>query len=153
MSNWIEKQRSILDFTLSSLMRRKAKNFSLFLVYSLVVFVLGSAMFFTQAMKREASLILKEAPEMVIQRILCGRYEPIPLDYLDRIGKIRGVISADIRLASTPGSTFSASSLAAAIFFDSAMASLANSLNESGKIGRVSMNGTIVSRTLSAIST
>jgi len=98
MSNWIEKQRSILDFTLSSLMRRKAKNISLLLVYSLVVFVLGSAMFFTQAMKREASLILKEAPEMVVQRIMCGRYEPISLDYLNKIRKIRGVISADFRL-------------------------------------------------------
>lgn len=98
MSNWIEKQRSILDFTLSSLMRRKAKNISLFIVYSLVVFMLGSAMFFTQAMKREASLILKEAPEMVVQRMLSGRYAPIPLDYLEKIKSIRGVISAEIRL-------------------------------------------------------
>ncbi len=98
MASWIEKQRSILDYTLSSLMRRKGKNISLFIVYTVVVFILASAMFFTQAMKREASLILKDAPEMVVQRLLMGRYDPIPLDYLQKIRGIRGVISADARL-------------------------------------------------------
>jgi len=98
MRSWIEKQRSILDFTLSSLLRRKGKNLSLFFVYALVVFILASAMFFTEAMKREASLVLKDAPEMVVQRLLMGRYDPIPLDYIQKIKKIRGVISVDARL-------------------------------------------------------
>ena len=98
MASWIEKQKSILEFTLSSLLRRKGKNISLLLVYTLVVFVLGSAMFFTQAMKREAALILKDAPEMVVQRLLQGRYDPIPIDYLEKIRKIRGVTSAEARL-------------------------------------------------------
>ena len=98
MTSWIEKQRSILDYTLSSLLRRKAKNISLFFVYTLVVFLLGSAMFFTEAMKREASLILKDAPEMVVQRLLMGRYDPIPVDYLNKIRNIRGVTSAESRL-------------------------------------------------------
>jgi ABC-type lipoprotein release transport system permease subunit len=98
MASWIEKQKSVLDFTLSSLMRRKGKNISLFAVYTLVVFVLASAMFFTQAMKREAALILKGAPEIVVQRLLQGRYDPIPVNYLDKIRKIRGVTSAGARL-------------------------------------------------------
>jgi ABC-type lipoprotein release transport system permease subunit len=98
MARRIEKNRSILDFTLSSLMRRKVKNFSLFFVYTLVVFVLGSALFLTQAMKREASLILQGAPEMVVQRLLGGRYDPIPVDYVEKISNIRGVISASPRL-------------------------------------------------------
>lgn len=98
MASWIEKQRSILDFTLSSLLRRKGKNISLLVVYTLVVFILGSAMFFTQAMKREAALILKEAPEMVVQRLLQGRYDPIPLNYLEKIRTIRGVSAAGARL-------------------------------------------------------
>ena len=98
MASWIEKNRSILDFTLSSLLRRKGKNLSLLAVYTLVVFMLGSAMFLTQAMKREASLILKDAPEIVVQRMLGGRYDPIPTDYVEKIRKIRGVISAAPRL-------------------------------------------------------
>lgn len=98
MASRIEKHRSILDFTLSSVMRRKGKNVSLFVVYTLVVFVLGSALFLTQAMKREASLVLKGAPEMVVQRLLGGRYDPIPLNYIEKIKDIRGVISAGPRL-------------------------------------------------------
>lgn len=98
MASWIEKNRSILDFTLASLLRRKGKNLSLFLVYSLVVFMLASAMFLTQAMKREAALILKGAPEMVVQRLAAGRYDPIPVDYAEKIGAIRGVVSAVPRL-------------------------------------------------------
>ena len=98
MASWIEKNRSILDFTLSSLLRRKGKNLSLLAVYTLVVFMLGSVMFLTQAMKREAALILKDAPEMVVQRLLGGRYDPIPVDYVDKIRTIRGVTSAAPRL-------------------------------------------------------
>ncbi len=98
MANRIEKYRCILDFTLSSLMRRKGKNLSLLVVYTLVVFMLGSAMFLTQAMKREATLVLKDAPEMVVQRMLGGRYDPIPLDYAEKIKQIRGVASAGPRL-------------------------------------------------------
>jgi ABC-type lipoprotein release transport system permease subunit len=98
MTSWIEKNRSILDFTLSSLLRRKGKNISLFVVYALVVFMLGSVMFLTQAMKREAALILKGAPEMVVQKLLQGRYDPIPVSYIEKIRKIRGVISVQPRL-------------------------------------------------------
>ncbi len=98
MAGWTEKQRNILDFTLSSLLRRKGKNISLLAVYTLVVFALASAMFFAEAMKREASLILKDAPEIVVQRVCQGRYDPIPIKYLDKIKKIRGVMSAGSRL-------------------------------------------------------
>lgn len=98
MGTWIEKQRNILDFTLSSLLRRKGKNVALFLVYALVVSLLGSVMFFTYALKREASLILEETPDMVVQRMALGRHELIPVRYADEIRKIRGVSSVSGRL-------------------------------------------------------
>lgn len=98
MRQFIEKQRHILDFTLSSLMRRRGKNLALIMVYTLVVFSLGSVMFFTQAIKREAGLILKETPEIIVQRLVAGRHELIPLDYLQKISKIRGVAEVKERL-------------------------------------------------------
>ncbi len=98
MTRWIEKQRNVLDYTISSLLRRRGKNLSLLTVYTLVVFVLASAVLFTQAMKREASLILSGAPEIVVQRLLQGRYDPIPMSYLEKIRKIRGVTSVGVRL-------------------------------------------------------
>jgi lipoprotein-releasing system permease protein len=98
MTGWIERQKNILDFTFSSLLRRKGKNIALLLVYTLVVFALGSVMFLTYSIKREASIILQDAPEMIVQRISAGRQNPIPLSYMTRIQNIRGISSVKGRL-------------------------------------------------------
>ncbi len=98
MEKWIERQRNIIDFTLSSLLRRKGKNIALLCVYTFVVFMLASVMFFVHSVKREASIILKDAPEMIIQRMIAGRHELIPTGYIDKIKDIRGVLSVKRRL-------------------------------------------------------
>jgi ABC-type lipoprotein release transport system permease subunit len=93
----IDKQRYILDFTLSSLWRRKGKNLALVLVYTLVVFVLGSVMFFTQALKNEAALVLRGSPEIIVQKMVAGRHDLIPVSHGAQIGKIRGVKAVKAR--------------------------------------------------------
>ena len=98
MTNWIEKQRYIIDFTISSLLRRKVKNFGLLALYTLIVFILASTMFFTYSIKKEASLILKGAPEIVVQKIVAGRHDLFPVSYIDTIKKIRGVAAVESRL-------------------------------------------------------
>ena len=94
----IEAQRNILDFTLSSLLRRKRKNAALILVYTLVVFLIASVMFFTHSIRKEASLVLKDAPEMVVQKLVAGRQDLIPLDYIEKIKGIKGIGSIKGRL-------------------------------------------------------
>jgi lipoprotein-releasing system permease protein len=98
MRIWIEKQRNIIDFTLSSLARRKGKNIALLIVYTLLVFLLASVMFFTQALRKEASLVLQGAPEMVVQRMAAGRHELVPARYVDALRGIRGVSEVHGRL-------------------------------------------------------
>jgi len=98
MGAWSERQRNIIDFTLSSLLRRKGKNLSLLLVYTALVFLLASVMFFTHSLRKEASLVLQGAPEMVVQRMSAGRHELIPHRYLGLIQGIRGVSSVKGRL-------------------------------------------------------
>jgi ABC-type lipoprotein release transport system permease subunit len=98
MRTWIERHRNILDFTLSSLLRRKRKNAALVSVYTLIVFLLASVLFFTYALREEASILLKEAPEMTVQKLVAGRQEPIPVAYAERIRAIRGVSSVKERL-------------------------------------------------------
>jgi cell division protein FtsX len=95
---WIEKQKNILDFTLSSLIRRKGKNMALIVVYAVVIFSLASVMFFTYSLKQEAKQILKHAPEMVVQRLVMGRHDLIPVSYIGEIERIRGVQSVKPRL-------------------------------------------------------
>jgi ABC-type lipoprotein release transport system permease subunit len=79
-------------------MRRKGKNTALLLVYSLVVFMLSSVIFFGSAIRKEAKSILSEAPEIVVQRTMAGRHELIPVKYASVIKRIRGVQSAKPRL-------------------------------------------------------
>ena len=98
MNNFIQKQRYLIDFTLSSLMRRKGKNFGLLLVYTLIVFMLASVMLFTHALRQEAGIILQESPEIIVQRMVAGRHDLIPADYLQKMGRIRGVVSKQGRL-------------------------------------------------------
>jgi len=94
----IEKQRHILDFTLSSLGRRKGKNIALIVVYAFVVFLIASVLFLADALKKEAALILQDAPEMTVQRMAAGRQDLIPLSYMESIKTIRGVQSVTPRL-------------------------------------------------------
>lgn len=98
MPKSIERQILFIDFTLSSLVRRKGKNLLVLFVYALIVFLLASVMFFTGALKKEARLLLKDAPEIIVQRSLAGRYSFIPLAYANKIKMIRGIMSVRERL-------------------------------------------------------
>jgi hypothetical protein len=82
---WLDRNRKFIDFTLASLMRRKGKNLSLLLVYSLVVFILSSVIFFSQAIRHEAKEVLQSAPQLVVQRMVVGRYDLMPETYIDKI--------------------------------------------------------------------
>ena len=98
MKKWVERQRNLIDFTLATLLRRKEKNAALFFVYTLIIFLLASVMFFTQALKKEASILLESAPEMVLQRIVANRHDLMPTAYVEKIQKMKGVRWARGRL-------------------------------------------------------
>jgi ABC-type lipoprotein release transport system permease subunit len=98
MTPWLERQRNFLDFTLSSLLRRKWKNAALLVVYVLVVFLVASVMMFADAIRKEARKLLQDAPEIVVQRIMAGRQDLVPLSYADKVREIRGVGSVTGRL-------------------------------------------------------
>ncbi len=98
MNSAIERHRNILEFSLSSLLRRKTKNLSLLVLYTLIVFAVASLLFFLSALKREAALILKDAPDMVVQRMVAGRQDLVPISYSGKIRSLRGVRSVRPRL-------------------------------------------------------
>jgi ABC-type lipoprotein release transport system permease subunit len=98
MKIWIEKQKALIDFTLSSLARRKLKNLGLLLVYTVIVFLLASVMLYTHALRHEAAQLLKNSPEVIVQRMVAGRHDLIPPGYIEKIGRIRGVQQIEGRL-------------------------------------------------------
>jgi hypothetical protein len=93
-----ERHRAILDITLASLARRKAKNLSLLALYALVVFALASVLFFTRALREQAALALQGAPELVVQRLAAGRHDLAPEAWVGEVAGIRGVSGARGRL-------------------------------------------------------
>jgi ABC-type lipoprotein release transport system permease subunit len=98
MTGWGSRQLHLLDFALSSLNRRRGKNIGLLAVYALVVFVLASVMLFSHAIRSEARLVLNGTPEMLVQKLVAGRHDLVPAEYLDTIRSVRGVRSAEGRL-------------------------------------------------------
>ncbi|MCU0934095.1 MAG: FtsX-like permease family protein [Thiobacillaceae bacterium] len=98
MNAWIERQRGLIDTTVANLRRRKARNLGLFLAYVLLVFLLASVVLFGDGMRREARLLLEEAPELVVQRLTAGRHDLMPAQWLQRIAGLRGVTAVEGRL-------------------------------------------------------
>ncbi|MCU7891317.1 MAG: FtsX-like permease family protein [Candidatus Thiodiazotropha sp. (ex Ustalcina ferruginea)] len=95
---FLRKQKHLIDYTLSSLLRRMGKSLGLLAVYTLIVFMLASVTLFTHALRKEAGLMLQASPEIIVQRMQAGRHALIPADYLQRIGRLRGVTQKEGRL-------------------------------------------------------
>jgi len=95
---WIERQRAFMDFTLSSLWRRKLRNLSLLMVYALVIFLVSSVIFFAHALRKEAENVLEGSPEMIVQRTVGGRHSLIPVNYVEKIDQVRGTSAVKPRL-------------------------------------------------------
>jgi lipoprotein-releasing system permease protein len=95
---WIERQRNIIDFALSALLRRWSKNLVLLIVYTSIVFILASIFFFTSSIKREASIVLQGSPEIIVQKLVAGRHDLVPADYISAIKTITGIRNIKGRL-------------------------------------------------------
>jgi len=87
----------ILEYALSSLLRRKYRNISLIAVYALTIGILASVLFLTYSLKLEATRILIDAPDLIIQKLSAGRHDLIPSEYAKTIRDIPGVGSAEPR--------------------------------------------------------
>lgn len=81
----------ILEFALSSMLRRRMKNAGLIVVFSAVVFLLSSIVFLTGAFRTEALATLQASPQLLVQRTMAGRHALIPLDYSKVIAQLPGV--------------------------------------------------------------
>jgi len=93
----INNHMNVLDFTLQALLRRKFKNFGIVVVFTFIVFITGSILFLSYSFKREALLILKGSPELIVQRMSAGRHELIPVKFSGHISGIPGVSSVEPR--------------------------------------------------------
>lgn len=98
MSLALQRQRYLIDYSLTALKRRPGKHLGLLLVYSLIVAALASVMLFTESLRAEARSLLAGAPEVVVQRLEAGRHALLPASYAERIQGLRGVSGVRGRL-------------------------------------------------------
>lgn len=87
----MRRHLKILEFALSSLLRRRGKNLAIVAVYAFTIAALASVLLLTHSLKTEAGLILAGAPELVVQRISAGRHDLMPAGRAGEIGRIPGV--------------------------------------------------------------
>jgi ABC-type lipoprotein release transport system permease subunit len=95
---FFRRHRYLLQYTLASLQRRLVKNITLLLIYMMIIFAFASAMLFSHALQKEADIITSQSPEIIVQRVVGGRHALIPADYLQRLGRLRGVTRREGRL-------------------------------------------------------
>ncbi len=85
------KHLKIIDYAITSLLRRRYKSFAILAAYSLTVTTLASVLFLTHALRTETDYIMQGVPDLIVQRTIAGRHELIPVDYAEKIGAIPGV--------------------------------------------------------------
>lgn len=81
----------IIDYALSSLLRRKYKSLAISIAFTFVVTALASILFFSKSLKVEASYLLDSAPDLIVQKVIGGRHDFIATEYADEIRKIPGI--------------------------------------------------------------
>ncbi|MEA2027893.1 MAG: ABC transporter permease, partial [Campylobacterota bacterium] len=80
-----------LEYALNSLLRSRAKNISIALIFTLLIFLLSSMLFIASSIKYELSTTVDNLPDITIQQIKAGRVVEIEEAKVDEILQIAGV--------------------------------------------------------------
>jgi lipoprotein-releasing system permease protein len=87
----VTKHVKIIDYAISSLLRRRFKSFAILVAYTLTVATLASVLFLTHSLRTETTAVLQGVPDLIVQRTIGGRHELIPVSYQEEMQKILGV--------------------------------------------------------------
>jgi len=98
MSNSINRHLNLLDFSLHSILRNRLKNIGMFVVFTLVVFFLGSFQLFTSSLQHMSDQLLENVPDITIQQLSAGRQINMNADTVERLSKIYGIKSITRRI-------------------------------------------------------
>ena len=85
------RQRNILDYTLGSLWRHKFKNGGVFLVFSMVIFIIASFRLVTTSLENSSDTLLKSVPDIIVQKMRAGRQDILKLEERGSLDQIFGI--------------------------------------------------------------
>ncbi|MGB3210812.1 MAG: FtsX-like permease family protein [Desulforhopalus sp.] len=85
------KHVKIIDYAISSLLRRRFKSVAILVAYTVTVATLASVLFLTHSLRTETTAVLQGVPDLIVQRTIGGRHELIPVAYREEMQKILGI--------------------------------------------------------------
>ena len=88
----------LLEFSINALLRAKAKNISILVIFTLLVALLSSIFFISNSIRYELESTVDSLPEIIVQKVKGGREYDIEIDRVDTIIAINGVKSAMARV-------------------------------------------------------
>ena len=82
---------AFLNFLFLSLAKHKSKHIAIFIISTLLIFLLASMTFISSSLQQETLSTLKGESDFIIQKIRSGRAVDTPSSWMDEISQIRGV--------------------------------------------------------------
>lgn len=98
LKQWLRRQLSLLDYSLGSLARKRAKNFGILIVFTQVIFFFSSFLLMSRGLTELATNVLQHAPDITVQQMAAGRQVPLMADATDRLEGIWGIRSVAPRI-------------------------------------------------------
>jgi len=89
---------NILDYALTSLRRKFLKNFLVFAVFTLVIFLFSSFQLSQRAISEVARKALSAAPDITVQHLSAGRQTPISSAVKNQLADIYGIKGIEERI-------------------------------------------------------
>ena len=82
---------AFLNFLFLSLYKHKSKHIAIFIISTLLIFILSAMTFIASSLQQEAQNSLKGESDFIIQKMRSGHAVDTPLAWIDSISQIRGV--------------------------------------------------------------
>ncbi len=89
---------NILDYALSSLCRKSLKNVSVFIIFTLVIFLFASFQLVSRALTEAAETILATTPDITVQQMSAGRQVAIASSAKSQLAAIFGIKKMEERI-------------------------------------------------------
>ena len=87
----LNRHRNILDYALGSLWRNRFKNIGVFLVFSLVIFIIASFRLVTSSLDNAAEQLLTAVPDITVQKMTAGRQDVLRYKDMAEIEELFGI--------------------------------------------------------------
>lgn len=87
----LNRHRNILDYALGSLWRNRFKNTGVFLVFSLVIFIIASFRLVTSSLDNAAEQLLTAVPDITVQKMTAGRQDVLRYQDMAEIEELFGI--------------------------------------------------------------